>query len=203
MPLQKFSPAAIETFLKIERPSEHDALPEDDSYETIGQFYEAIEVALADLAQTLGERTLFCGDPARQVTDEFYYGGSGRIIAVHDRESALSALGEIVEQGEGLDHAAVWDGDRDMFHPEREEVAHYFRFQGDLCAVPLRPIGLETVLRRQPAPVSISTAQKPTTRDRPTSANSSTKVTASSSTATCRSACTPASASDGCERSPR
>jgi CDGSH-type Zn-finger protein len=23
----------------------------------------------------------------------------------------------------------VWDGDRDMFHPEREEVAHYFRFQ--------------------------------------------------------------------------
>ena len=22
----------------------------------------------------------------------------------------------------------VWDGDRDMFHPERDEVAHYFRF---------------------------------------------------------------------------
>jgi CDGSH-type Zn-finger protein len=42
----------------------------------------------------------------------------------------LLALGEIVEQGEGLDHAQVWgDGDRDMFHPDREEVAHYFRFQ--------------------------------------------------------------------------
>jgi hypothetical protein len=23
----------------------------------------------------------------------------------------------------------VWDGDHDVFHPEREEVAHYYRFQ--------------------------------------------------------------------------
>jgi CDGSH-type Zn-finger protein len=72
---------------------------------------------------------LFCGDPRRQITDKLYYGGSGRMIPVHDLESALAALGEIVEQGEGLDHAEVWDGNRDMFHPDREEVAHYFRFQ--------------------------------------------------------------------------
>ena len=42
--------------------------------------------------------------------------------------SALAALEEIVEQGEGLQHQEIWDGDRDMFHPERDEVAHYFRF---------------------------------------------------------------------------
>ena len=71
---------------------------------------------------------LFSGDPARQVTDALYYGGSGRIIAVTDLASALRALEEIVEQGEGLQHQEIWDGDRDMFHPEREEVAHYFRF---------------------------------------------------------------------------
>ena len=76
----------------------------------------------------LGEAELFCGDPARQVTDALYYGGSGRIIAVTDLASALRALEEIVEQGEGLQHQEIWDGDRDMFHPEREEVAHYFRF---------------------------------------------------------------------------
>ena len=67
--------------------------------------------------------------PRARSTDALYYGGSGTILAVHDLASALAALGEIVEQGEGLQHEEVWDGDRDMFHPEREEVAHYFRFQ--------------------------------------------------------------------------
>jgi CDGSH-type Zn-finger protein len=129
VPLMKFSREAVDVFLKIERPGEHDGLPEDDKFETIGQFYEAIEVALKRLAGELGEEALFCGDPARQVTDELYYGGSGRIVTVTDLQSALAALEEIVEQGEGLQHQEVWDGDRDMFHSEREEVAHYFRFQ--------------------------------------------------------------------------
>jgi CDGSH-type Zn-finger protein/uncharacterized Fe-S cluster protein YjdI len=126
--LTKFSKEALETFLLIERPGEHDGLPEDDNFETIGQFYEAIEEALKRMAAELGEDVLFSGDPARQVTDALYYGGSGRIIAVTDLASALHALEEIVEQGEGLQHQEIWDGDRDMFHPEREEVAHYFRF---------------------------------------------------------------------------
>jgi len=47
---------------------------------------------------------------------------------VHNLKTALEAIDEIEEQGEGLKHRQVWDGDRDMFHPEREEVAHYFRF---------------------------------------------------------------------------
>ena len=33
--------------MQIEQPGEHDGLPEDNEFETIGQFYEAIEVALA------------------------------------------------------------------------------------------------------------------------------------------------------------
>jgi CDGSH-type Zn-finger protein len=128
VPLAKFSPAALEVFLRIERPDEHVGLPEDDDFETIGQFYEAIEEALGRLCRELGEDAVFSGDPARQITDELYYGGSGRIIAVGSLESALAALAEIVEQGEGLQHKEIWDGDRDMFHPERGEVAHYFRF---------------------------------------------------------------------------
>src|SRR5207302_962085 len=114
VPLMKFSPEAVEIFMKIERPAEHDGLPEDNKFETIGQFYEAIEVALECLAGELGEKALFSGDPSRQVTDELYYGGSGRIVTVVDLESALAALEEIVEQGEGLQHQEVWDGDRDM-----------------------------------------------------------------------------------------
>lgn len=42
--------------------------------------------------------------------------------------AARAALREIVEQGEGFDHQSVFDGDHNMFHPERDEVAHYFRF---------------------------------------------------------------------------
>ncbi|QRP43157.1 ferritin-like domain-containing protein [Amycolatopsis sp. FDAARGOS 1241] len=46
-----------------------------------------------------------------------------------DLKSAQAALAEIVEQGEGAARTQVWDGDRDVFHPERDEVAHFYRFQ--------------------------------------------------------------------------
>ncbi|MEV0521686.1 CDGSH iron-sulfur domain-containing protein, partial [Nonomuraea sp. NPDC050405] len=45
----------------------------------------------------------------------------GRLVAVTDLASALDALEEIVEQGEGNARSEVWDGDQD-------EVAHYYRF---------------------------------------------------------------------------
>jgi len=127
--LEPFSPAAVETFMKIEKPEEPDAPSEDEGYETIGQFYQAIEEGLKRLCEELGEAKVFTGDPARQILpDTFRYSGSGRVIPVYDLASAIAAIDEIEEQGEGLKHAEVWDGDRDMFHPEREEVAHYFRF---------------------------------------------------------------------------
>jgi len=130
VPLARFSPATVETFLKIEKPEDLDAPPEGDRFHTIGQFYLAIEEALRRLCETLGESAVFSGDPARQVTpDALEYTGSGQVIAVTDLASALAAIDEIEEQGEGQTPKEVWDGDRDMFHPEREEVAHYFRFQ--------------------------------------------------------------------------
>lgn len=127
--LEPFSPAALETFMKIERPEESGAASEDEGYDTIGQFYQAIEEGLKRLCDELGEAQVFTGDPARQILpDSFRYSGSGRVIPVYDLASAMAAIDEIEEQGEGLKHAEVWDGDRDMFHPERDEVAHYFRF---------------------------------------------------------------------------
>jgi CDGSH-type Zn-finger protein len=127
--LAPFSPDAVETFMKIEKPEAPDAPEEAEGYHTIGQFYQAIEHGLKTLCERLGEAQVFCGDPARQITPQaFDYRGSGRIVPVYDLASALAAIDEIEEQGEGLKHAEVWDGDRDMFHPEREEVAHYFRF---------------------------------------------------------------------------
>jgi CDGSH-type Zn-finger protein len=130
VPLARFAPATIETFMRIEKPEEPDAPPQANRFETIGQFYRAIEDGLTALCGTLGESEVFCGDPARQITPALLdYRGSGRIVPVYDLTSALAAIDEIEEQGEGLKHAEVWDGDRDMFHPERDEVAHYFRYQ--------------------------------------------------------------------------
>lgn len=126
--LFRFGLEAIDTFSKIEHPSPTGSPPESDRYETIGQFYEAIERGLRELTATLGQASVFCGDPSRQVTDPHFYSGGGRIIAVNSLDTSLAALKEIVEQGEGA-HSQVWDGDSDVFHPEREQVAHYYRFQ--------------------------------------------------------------------------
>lgn len=129
VPIARFSRETVGVFLKIERPEDADAPGVEDQYDTIGQFYRAIEEGLETVCRTLGEDKVFSGDPARQVRPEMLdYDGGGRIIPVTDLESALNAIDEIEEQGEGLKHAEVWDGDRPMFHPEREEVAHYFRY---------------------------------------------------------------------------
>lgn len=126
--LRPFTQEAVEGFLAVECPAAAGAPAQDEAYTTIGQFYAAIDEGLTKLAAELGAEALFCGDPARQVTAAHYYGGAGTIIAVTDLASARRALGEIVEQGEGLD-STIFDRDKDMFHPESDGVAHYFRFQ--------------------------------------------------------------------------
>ncbi|MFC5752399.1 ferritin-like domain-containing protein [Actinomadura rugatobispora] len=127
--LLPFGAEALDMFLRLERPAPPDAPPEDDGYETIGQFYAAIGDGLRHLCDRLGEREVFSGDPARQVHGGHFRNTAGRLVAVGDLASALAALEEIVEQGEGLAGGEVWDGDRDVHHPERDEVAHYYRFQ--------------------------------------------------------------------------
>lgn len=130
IPLARFSKATIATFMRIENPEAPDAVPEAERYQTQGQFYLSIEEDLKALCAVHGEREIFCGDPARQITPaSLDYTGSGRVIPVYDLASALEAIDQIEEQGEGVTPKDVWDGDRDMFHPELEEVAHFFRYQ--------------------------------------------------------------------------
>jgi Ferritin-like len=126
--LLPFGPEALDVFLKIEQPAAATDRPESDRYETIGQFYKAICGSLRALSVDLGEPRVFCGDPARQISDAPFPGG-GRIVAINSLATALSALDEIVEQGEGAKHVEVWDGDCDDAHPDRAQVAHYYRFQ--------------------------------------------------------------------------
>ena len=120
--LLPFSERALNIFLKIERPAKAGAPPQPDRFHTIGQFYEAIEEALTRLTDKLGPSKVFTGVEADQVPPgRWYYGGGGKVVPVIDLESALRALKEVTDEGEGLDHT-IWDGDK------TQELAHYFRF---------------------------------------------------------------------------
>ncbi|GAA0929268.1 ferritin-like protein [Kribbella koreensis] len=127
--LVPFGPEAIEMFLRLELPEPPGEVAEGDHYETIGQFYDAVEQGLRELCEQYGEEKVFTGDPARQLTADHFGHSAGALNAVTDLASALAALEEIVEQGEGTSRGEVWDGDHDIFHRDRDEVAHYYRFQ--------------------------------------------------------------------------
>jgi Ferritin-like/PLD-like domain len=123
--IEKFSRKALQTFLKIEKPSTKLAPPEAGKYRTLGQFYKAIHNGIEYLAKHLGEKKLFCGDPARQVPPGAYY-GTGKFFVVNNKETALAALREIVSEGEG-DNGTIFDEDPNVAGRGREP-AHYYRF---------------------------------------------------------------------------
>jgi len=135
--LMKFSQEAVETFCKIERPgavaegtSRHRKkvskgaqlapVPHDDSlsFYSIGEFYEEIRHGFDNLYKEMGDK-LFCGDPKRQATAEYYYSGGGELFAVTDIKSAEAAINLIAVQGEGLG-GAIYDNEG--------ELSHYYRF---------------------------------------------------------------------------
>ncbi len=133
------APASIElvrdVFLRIERPEEPGAPPEADRYETLAQFYEAIVLALGRLGDEV-----FTGDPRLQVTKGYAGHGGGALFPVTGLDSALLAIEEIVEQGEGTHTSAVapvgFDSATRLAHLTLEpfgfegapEPAHYWRF---------------------------------------------------------------------------
>jgi hypothetical protein len=127
--LLPFGPEALDMFLDIERPALLDDPPQLDGNQTIGQFYACLGDALKTLCATMGEAVVFSGAPGRQVSDVHFRYGGGRLIVVEDLDSALDALAQIVEQGEGSARTDVWDGHRDACNPGRGEVAHFYRFQ--------------------------------------------------------------------------
>ncbi|MGW1168248.1 ferritin-like domain-containing protein [Streptomyces sp. NPDC002550] len=136
--LRPFSPEAVETFCKIERPGKAPSADarlvrttdsgrpllassptvEGMRFYSIGEFYEEIIEGLEKVAAD--DPGLFCGSPALQVGPEYYYSGGGAVIVVSDLDSARQALRFIAAQGEGLD-SGIYDADG--------ELAHYYRFR--------------------------------------------------------------------------
>jgi hypothetical protein len=85
--------------------------------QTIGWFYNEIATAICRLDQG----TLFTGDPKRQVS---WPDAPGTLYQVTDKRSALLAIYEIIEQGEGS--PTDLDGDNIA---DPEEFGHYYRFK--------------------------------------------------------------------------
>ncbi|MDC8012393.1 ferritin-like domain-containing protein [Tahibacter soli] len=101
--LQALSPALASTvFMAIEQPEPSPHVPaQGDYYDTIGQFYKAISEGFERVVARYGAPAVFGRDTGFQTCATWFGLGGGRLIEVHDLESALRAIREIVQQGEG------------------------------------------------------------------------------------------------------
>ena len=91
-----------------------EAISRAQDFGTVGHLYRGIEQGLAALSGRFGERGLFVGPRRAQATPELFRWP--QLVAVHDLASAMAAIDEIIEQGEGA---------RGDWRP-----AHYGRFLG-------------------------------------------------------------------------
>lgn len=148
--LQPVSLSQIGTFMTIELPTYLD--PGHDttngpapSYDTIGEFYNAIENGLNYISQHLsGNQKEFPGDPKRQVTRNFSEHDKQLDNPVIDLPSALAALSMIVDQGEGSQQTH-YDAEGDL--------GHYWRFKAVMDTITNDPSWLsKNVLPMIPNP---------------------------------------------------
>jgi CDGSH-type Zn-finger protein/uncharacterized Fe-S cluster protein YjdI len=166
--LAPFNEASLQHFIHLERPRDS-AEPEGAGfecvrhftrnpptarltpmgfdYETVGEFYQALEYALDFMTRRLGEKELFCGDPALQLSANEV--GIGGAAPVRCEKTALAACDAIIRQGEGA--------------REQNPQAHYCRFRAIRDEyealkrkrpgfVPAHPAAVNPVLRRPPIP---------------------------------------------------
>jgi len=157
--LDKFSKAQLLTFMKIESPKSFKE--NEGKAETIGQFYHQIEQCILNdfpgtytnkRPQLVPEKNYY----AQNTTNTIYYDkdhkpqfpnadDSGGLIHVVSCNTALVALDEIIEQGEGHDggdHLDIngnpkilprdyWDNNvnpEDYDDPDQLELSHFVRF---------------------------------------------------------------------------
>ncbi|MDB5697267.1 MAG: hypothetical protein JWN69_71 [Alphaproteobacteria bacterium] len=165
--LTGFSPDTLDHFIFLERPrgiagSDHEAfeqehyereqahdglMPSAQDYRTIGHLYEAVRTNLTYLTERLGEEALFIGGAAAQLGRNV--ADLEGVNAISGLDTALRAIGMIVEQGEGS------PSDRDGSHYRRfvEIKDEYERLAAaDPRFAPAWPVADNPVLRRPPEP---------------------------------------------------
>jgi hypothetical protein len=127
--LRRFIPDQVKAFREVERAPENlkEALKGD--YHTIGGFYAYIRKRLEEAYKRHGKEKIFTGDAERQIGQDDYYGAGGEVIVVDNLVSAVHALVEIMEEGEGAHLGGeANDHDRIPGPEERWDVAHFYKF---------------------------------------------------------------------------
>ncbi|HEX4340501.1 MAG TPA: ferritin-like domain-containing protein [Polyangiaceae bacterium] len=118
-------------------------MPNAQEYLTVGHLYRAIRHGLRELVGTLGEKELFCGDPAGQV-DASVYALDG-LSPITDLASAEAVIDRILLQGEGgsdahsASHYCRFLSVRDEFRALRKERPTF---------EPARPVAKNPVMRK-------------------------------------------------------
>jgi Ferritin-like len=167
--LLPFGERALQHFLYLERPEgleRQDAqgfvpaapprdpvqldevLPRGQEFFTIGHLYRGVEEGLRSLSAALGEHAVFVGSPRAQATPELFQWP--QLVAVTDLASAMAAVEEIIEQGEGARgdwrdahygrFLTMWNEYHDQrqsdpsFEPARPVLAAYTRQPFDIAA---------------------------------------------------------------------
>jgi hypothetical protein len=129
-----------DVFLRVEQPELRGSGPQTEGYDTLGQFYDAI----ADGIDRFGHAE-YSNQPARQVTRSYLGHGGGTLYPVVDRASAMQAIAEIIQQGEGSGSTAL----EPYGFEGAEEPSHYHRFRaiadGDVPIGRVQPMRLDPV----------------------------------------------------------
>ncbi|HVM68830.1 MAG TPA: CDGSH iron-sulfur domain-containing protein, partial [Gaiellaceae bacterium] len=125
-------------------------------FETVGGLYRGIRDGFESLAARLGERALFVGDPSAQLgpSDVLLDG----LLVVTDVATALRAIDNIVEQGEG-----------NVDNPESSHYRKFCQVRDELAAMtkadptfaPARPVAKNPVQRQPPLPEGKTWIQAP------------------------------------------
>lgn len=117
--LEKYSTDVVKNvFMEIEEPENPlvfksvslAALP---TYSTIGQFYQAIQQKIDELAPDE-----LPGDKSKQVTSSFF--PADELFPIYTKQHAIDAINIIIEQGEGTSTSPL---------DQEDELAHYYRFE--------------------------------------------------------------------------
>ena len=122
-------------------------MPSAQDFPTVGHLYNALDAALSELSERIGEHALFCGDPALQVGPDI--ANLPGLIAVTDLASARQALRTIVEQGEGSPADSTHSHFQRFIHIRQAHEAMLARKPDFVAAY---PAANNPVMRRPPDP---------------------------------------------------
>ncbi len=148
--LRKFSPKQVKSFRKIETAPKNLRGALRGEYSTIGGFYAYVRQLLEDACKEFGDKEIFIGDPARQISNDDYFGAGGEVVEItgtpaQRRKAAFEAIQKIMEEGEGADLGGkAGDGDTIPGPAGHEDIAHYFKFNEILHSRYYRPDDLVT-----------------------------------------------------------